>query len=226
LTEEEENIKSYAIELIKNKLNFTSNDVIKMKPYLEYNLTVFDNLKEVRTEICYCILLDLHQAAITLTNHLLENTLKTGLIYNEYGFKMIDDFNQMDMNYKEGLNKYNRLDLQNTINQSCSKGLITKQEKKVLNKFRERFRNGFSHSDSRKILKDIKIPLWMGKFDNKENEPLQHIECNISEVPQLFGIAKAELAKNNSFNYFSSVFSVLKNIEDKLKTQKYSNGIG
>jgi len=46
----------------------------------EYGWPEFDPLRD---EICKCLICDLCQAAITLTNHLLENFLKTMLIYHE-----------------------------------------------------------------------------------------------------------------------------------------------
>ncbi|MGB3144464.1 MAG: hypothetical protein WBB24_10165 [Maribacter sp.] len=213
----ENEIKKFISEMVNRKLDFKLADVARIKPIFEDELTVLDNLKEVRTEICYCIFFGLHQAAITLTNHLLENTLKTGLLYSEFGVKLLSDVNKMDTLYKEGLDKFNGLDLNDTINRSCSKGLITKEEKKILHEFRERLRNGFSHSDSRKIFKDVKVPLWMGTYDNVEEKGLDFKECDISEIPQLQGIAKSELAENNSFHYFNCVYGILKRIESKLK---------
>ncbi|MDF4204733.1 hypothetical protein PXD56_17315 [Maribacter sp. SA7] len=212
----EEVIKKFIAEKVNSKLDFDPREVAKIKPFFEDELTILDNLKEVRTEICYCIFFGLHQAAITLTNHLLEDTLKTGLLYSEYGVKLLDDLNEMDTFYKEGLDKYSSLDLSGTINRSCSKGLITKPEKKILHEFRERLRNGFSHSDSRKIFKDIKVPFYMGSFGNINKEPLNFKECSISDIPQFQGLAKSELAKNHSFDYFNCVYGILKRIENKL----------
>ena len=37
----------------------------------------------VRSEVCKCLICGLHQAAITLTNHLLESVLKKALIIEE-----------------------------------------------------------------------------------------------------------------------------------------------
>ncbi|MFV1450501.1 hypothetical protein VBZ51_15200 [Maribacter sp. HS] len=214
----EEVIKKFITEKVNSKLDFDLKEVAKIKPFFEDELTILDNLKEVRTEICYCLFFGLHQAAITLTNHLLEDTLKTGLLYSEYGVKLLDDLAEMDTYYKEGLDKYSSLDLSSTINRSCSKGLITKLEKKILHEFRERLRNGFSHSDSRKIFKDIKVPFYFGSFGKIEEEPLNFKEFSISDIPQFQGLAKSELAKNHSFDYFNYVYGILKRIEDKLNT--------
>ncbi|SEM14187.1 hypothetical protein SAMN04488008_11028 [Maribacter orientalis] len=209
-------IEKFITEMVNSKLDFDLLQVARIKPFFEDELTVLDNLKEVRTEICYCIFFGLNQAAITLTNHLLEDTLKTGLLYSEYGVKLLNDLNDMDTFYKDGLDKYNGLDLSGTINRSCSKGLISKEEKKILHEFRERLRNGFSHSDSRKIFKDIKVPFWMGSFRDIDEEKLNFKECSISDIPQFQGLAKSELAKNHSFHYFNCVYGILKKIEKKL----------
>ncbi|WP_424002242.1 hypothetical protein [Maribacter sp. IgM3_T14_3] len=151
-----------------------------------------------------------------MTNHLLEDTLKTGLLYSEYGVKLSSNLEEMDTFYKEGLDKYSSLDLSRTINSSCSKGLITKAEKKILHEFRERLRNGFSHSDSRKIFKNIKVPFYMGTFGKIDKEPLNFKEFSISDIPQFQGLAKSEIAKKHSFDYFNCVYGILKRIEHKL----------
>jgi len=213
----EQNIKYFITEIVNKKMEFGLKEAAQIKPIYENEFKILDELNSIKNEICYCQIFQLYLGSITLTNHLLEKYLKTSLIYWEFGFKMLDNLNTMDKQYKEGIDKYGGLDLNKTINISCSKGLIDKTDKKLLHDFRERLRNGFSHSDSRKIFKGIKIPLWMGSFKDFESKGLQHKECEISEIPQLQGIAIQEFAKYNSFNYFNCVYIIIKKIEGKIE---------
>lgn len=68
------------LEQFVNELNVSINgnyELIKNNFNIEYGHPELDPL---RSEICKCIICDLHQAAITLTNHLLESSLKKCLV--------------------------------------------------------------------------------------------------------------------------------------------------
>jgi hypothetical protein len=174
-----------------------------------------NEIDSIIKELNFCLLLDLYQASITLTNHLLEKSLKLLLIYNESGKKYVNDLSKINELYGEASRKYNSKDLNDTINITCSKGLITKEEKKVLHVYRDRLRNGFSHSDMGKIFKDAKIPLIMGSFSNPEK--FEKWEAKVSEVPFLQGIAQETLAESLALEYYKFVYNIIKKKIEILK---------
>ena len=63
---------------------------------------------------------------------------------------------------RDGFDKYDHENLYQTINNVCSRGLITNDQKMILLDFKEKYRNAYSHSEKRKIFQEKKqmlIPL-------------------------------------------------------------------
>ncbi len=176
-------------------------------PLLELNFYIgLYEVDSISQEIRMCLMLEFFQASITLTNHLLEKTLKLLLIHAESDKKQIDSFETMNSNWLEASNKYNSKDLYDTINIASSKGLIDKEQKKILHYFRERIRNGYSHSDVGKLFKDQKIPLVMGSITDST---IVHGEARIADVPMLQGIAQENMAKELALDYFLIIIEVI-----------------
>ncbi len=103
----------------------------------------------IRNEISLCLMFGLNQAAITLTNHLLENLLKTTLIAYHSKDKFPKDSegkvaDLIEMTREERV-KYGNMALGNCINAVRSAGLINKDQKKLLHEIRDSFRNAFGH---------------------------------------------------------------------------------
>lgn len=104
-------------------------------------------LEYLRLEICYCIFIEASQAAITLCNHLLEKVLKQFLINSGPVAHDTTEGHQVEEHFKEMNSLYANLDLHDTINRCKSKGIILKEEAKVLQDYREIYRNAFSHAN-------------------------------------------------------------------------------
>jgi hypothetical protein len=167
----------------------------------------------IRKEICTCLIMGLDQAAITLTNHLLEKFLRLSLIYKEIENPLIDKLKGLDEKYKLPKDKYADKDLSNNINQACSKGIITKDEKKILHKYREEFRNGYSHADMDKTFKNIKGGFGLAKLDG--SVPFEYEELQISDIPPLQGILQKYLAETTAMPYFLYLDGIIKREEIK-----------
>ena len=99
----------------------------------------FPPLDDVRAEVCKCLMYGLHQAALTLTNHLLESALKKFLIL---AYTKEKESGECDIRhvFDEGTALYADKNLDTTINKACTKGLIDKTEKKILHDYRVKFR--------------------------------------------------------------------------------------
>lgn len=195
-------------------LNF---DKVKYQYCNEYHFAEFDPLRD---EICKCIMLDLNQAAITLTNHLLESFLKMTIIYNDSIDNNKDSGLEMEEYFKDSMNHYDSSFLEQTINAACSKGLISKEQKKVFQGFKDNFRNPYSHAEKKKIFGDDKVSGNHLKLVNGDYVMSDKEEFNIIDLPFFQGIAQAIKAKNDSYDYFKYVDSVIRETLSKLMTKK------
>ncbi|MEB2780808.1 hypothetical protein U3A58_10420 [Algoriphagus sp. C2-6-M1] len=172
----------------------------------DYGWPEFDPLRE---EISRCLICDLCQAAITLTNHLLENFLKTMLIYNDNsGLGTTQD---MRTAFKIGIEKYNDKGLVETIARAKRFGIITKEDGKILNQYREDFRNAYSHADKKKIFKDLKVPTQVLSLNKDLKYELgEPGDFDLSELPFVQGIAQSMLSKKSAFEYFIKVDGIIR----------------
>lgn len=173
----------------------------------DYGWPEFDPLRE---EISRCLICDFCQAAITLTNHLLENFLKTMLIYKDESG--IDTTQDMRTAFKAGIEKYNDKNLVETIAKAKSLGIITKKDAKILNQYREDFRNAYSHADKKKIFKGLKVPTQVLSLNKDLKYELgEPGDFDLSELPFAQGIAQSMLSKKSAFEYFIKVDGIMRN---------------
>jgi hypothetical protein len=180
-------------------------------------------LDPLRHEISLCIMLGLSQAAITLTNHLLESLLKYALIITHGNNKkqkeedikgrIISSFIEK---YKEGTQIYGDANLDKTINSACTVGLITKDQKKQLHQFRERFRNAYGHSDKKKTFGNSSIPVSGVRLENEKFVADEKGEAEIAEFFVGQGLVQAMMAQNDAPQYFSYIDKLVREIREKL----------
>ena len=185
--------------------------------YFEFQLKIFCEFNTLIFEINKCVILELNRATITLTNNLLERLLKLALINNETGIGSIK-FEKWNEVFEEPNRKYNSIKLGNSI-ELCKKfELITQGEKDYLfNIVRVLLRNGFSHSDSSEILKDLpdESVMFEGSFTNP-NAELKEVKINQKIMPTFQALQMEEFAKTNAKPYFEFVFDLIFKIEQRL----------
>lgn len=198
-----------------NDLNDKFSKNIKLVEYqfnTEYNWPEFDPLRD---EISKCLICDLCQAAITLTNHLLENFLKTILIYQDM-ISIRENNNDRDsLNFRPSLDKFDQLDLGQSLRYAKSKKLITKEQWKMLDRFREDFRNAYSHAEKKKIFKDIAINTNQVQIDNGKMKISESKQTSLIDFPIGQGIGQAILSKTIAFEYFTSVDNIIRDVLNK-----------
>jgi hypothetical protein len=134
-----------------------------------YGLSVLD---PIRFEICSSITIGCFQAAITLTNHLLENSLKTFLVYQEIIPQKLSGGAYYEK-LKLAIDKYDHKCLYDTIILTSDMELINEPQKKELLDFKEKYRNAFSHAQRRKIFKGEKTEI------DEEKKMIMGISLNI-----------------------------------------------
>ena len=187
----------------------------------EYGLPEID---PVRQEVALCVIFGLYQAAISLTNHLLESLLKYALIYH-YALEHQPPADQDLPGHAahalvDWLSKakelYGDKDLDFTINRACTVGLITKAEKKKLHEVRERFRNAYSHADKDKTFGDATTEVVAGHFDGERMITDSAEDVRLAGFLVGQGIFQAVMAKNNAIPYFLFVDQLARRVVERL----------
>jgi len=209
-------------EIIKSRFEFIDRHYLSIRDayHKDYDWPELDPL---RHEICICIMFGLCQAAITLTNHLLESLLKFALIIlhgknkkqkeEEIKGRVISSFIEK---YEEGIRLYGDANLDKTINRACTVGLITKEQKNHLHHFRERFRNAYSHSDKKKIFGKSTVPVAGVRLENEKFVSDENSEPEISKLLVGQGLIQAMMAQNDAPEYFLYIDRLAREIREKL----------
>jgi hypothetical protein len=186
----------------------------------EYN---FPELDPVRHEVALCLVFGLPQAAITLTNHLLESLLKFALIYDhaikhqpntqpppKASIRALRDW------LRPAKELYMDKDLSFTIDRACSLGLITKEQKKRLHEFRQNFRNAFSHADKAKTFGNVVTQVNAAHLEAGRIATEQPEEVPIADLLVAQGLFQVTYARNNAAPYFQYVDHLAREIRAKV----------
>lgn len=218
----DKNLETFLYDL--NKSISEKYPLVKDVFNAEYGYTQID---PIRSEICKCIICGLPQASITLTNYLMESSLKMALII-KYSVEHPSKSNDLREVFSEGVDKYADNDLQKTINQACSNGLITKEQKKKLSSFRENMRNPYSHANTKKILSGRKIRAKTIKYEPGD-DPIKMFESmfnendysiiNVDEAYISHGIMMGVFAENNHIEYFKEVDALIREMVAKIPSR-------
>jgi len=212
------------IEELNEILESRESEMLKIYPRIRKALQTHYDWPEIDTlrhEACLCLVFGLHQAAITFINHMLESFLKYGLSYKDAFDKYKSEPNQESGGIediikalKPYMEKYDDKDLSQTINQACSKGIITKPQKKQLHIYRKTLRNPYSHATKKGIYGETEIPV-QGVHMNEKYEFVVEPEAErkIFDLPFLHGPSQYYHAKANATPYFLYV--------DKLVRESY-----
>lgn len=190
----------------------------RFSKYFEFKSKVFRfrELESLIFQVNKCLILELHSASITLTNHILERLLKLGLIYYEAGIGPIP-VEKWNAIFEEPNRKYIDIPLGNSIELCRKFELITIQEKGFLfDIIRKLMRNGFSHSDPSKILAGLpdETAAFHGNFSGQSE--INQISLNQKVIPFLQAEHMENFAKENSSFYFDYIYNLIDKIENRL----------
>lgn len=169
----------------------------------------------IRKEIGRCFVISAYHACITLTNLLLERYCKMLLISFESDFKTMTELKSLESTFEEANKKYLQADLNQTLNACRKHGLITKEERKEFDVYRETFRNGYGHADPTKILGDSKGGFILGSFNGTKENEFQ--EVTYSKVPLFHGLAVESFSKANALPYFIAVENLIRKTINKIQ---------
>jgi hypothetical protein len=210
-------------EFIK-ELNANISNNYQTVEYAFENEYQWPEVDPVRNEICKCILCGFNQAAITLTNHLMESALKKALITYESRENKIEQHDITNI-FDDATKKYANKNLEFTIKQAYNNGLITNEEKEILDKYRKQYRNAFSHADPQKTFAGISTPVIVfttndlnenDEFFKRvfEDKPNTHLYAENTIIIQ--GIIQSIIAGNEAIPYFLALDGIVRNLCTKL----------
>ena len=221
-------------ELLLSRKSYVEENYPKVRAIYRSSYN-WPELDPIRHEICIALTLGLHQASITLTNHLMESVLKYGLIYNEY-FKLPEqteeeirrqEISSLEERFSELFKRIGKINLRVSIDMACSADLIDKKQKKKLHYCRKRFRNAFSHSDKAKTFGQATIPAQSIHFSEQEGFQFgEKATPHLSTLIMFQGIAQAEIAKQDATPYFKYIDYIVRQIQLKLFGESDENALG
>ena len=187
----------------------------------QYGYPEFDPLRD---EICKCIMCGLYQAAITLTNHLLETSLKKCLAM-KYSIEHKEEITDLLCHLSKSLAEYDSKKLFETINEAYSCGLISEDQKSKLHEFRMNIRNAYSHAESKKIFAGISAPAKaVSSSEYEKTEDLisdcfngEYKDTEAKHLVPFHGIIQAILSEDIAIPYFMEVDQIIRSMITKLK---------
>lgn len=219
---------------MKDYLQSKSNNLIEknhetLKEYFDDKLFHFVSLTNLRNETLQCLLLELNQASIFTTNHFLERMIKLALIEKHtlnLNYSNAELYNEKTV---EAIKLYDNLVLFESLKLAKEEDLITEAEQKILNDFRSKIRNPYSHAEIKKILNEAPKNFTGFMFNLNEvkeslskGEPIKMGEKKVittysSAISQLY---QENLSQQIALNYFKTVYKILKNIEERIEKMK------
>ncbi|TCD27765.1 hypothetical protein EZ456_07395 [Pedobacter psychrodurus] len=196
-----------------------------LSKYFETKHSHFIELTSLINENLKCLILDLHQASIFSTNHLLERVMKLVLI-KKYtigiNYSQPELYNQKT---EEAIKKYDAEKLFNTLLFAKNEKLITEQEYKILNELRDKVRNPYSHAETKKIIADAppKFKGYMFNINDVKEQLMQGkpinagIKTEITTLSSTFSqLYQENFSKDLALDYFRTVFEILIKLDQRL----------
>lgn len=220
--ESQDSLGEEIIEIIKSRTKFFNQNypVVRVAYQKSYNWPEMDTL---RHEITLCLIFGVHQAAITLTNHLLESLLKNALIIHDSKPPTLGERSQVSHAIESFLAilrpakaKYGSDNLSKNIDRAAQASLITDEQKRQLHEFRKVFRNAYSHADKDKTFGQTRISAQAVHLEDNKFIVEQPENPLLAELLVAHGIAQAMQAEQDAMPYFLYMDSVVCDISTKL----------
>ncbi|MEK0337195.1 MAG: hypothetical protein QQN41_07165 [Nitrosopumilus sp.] len=212
-------VKKEALEILKTCRINVQKKYLSLR-HVYTNHYDFPELDPLRHEIALALMFGLNQAAITLTNHLLESALKNFLIAfhskdsNCYaGQTGVQGF--IDAT-KPARQKYGSMNLYNTIEESFKAKLINENNKQLLHRFREYMRNAYGHADKKKTFRGTQTTVQGMTIDKDRIKTEKPIDIVIEDLLVGQGIFQAVMAENDAPMYFLEIDRIIRILMEKV----------
>lgn len=165
-------------------------------------------------EICDCLFLQKHMAAITLTNLLFETMVKLTLVYHEANGRTLDDGYDFENIYEKELNKYGEKNLGENIATLYKKNIITSEERDRLLYLKNSFRNPYSHGSNNKYVESATTKLYESHLGSNE---IKESIATVTGNPYLLLDARRTFIRQYGLGYFAEIINYIITLDKELR---------
>lgn len=203
---------------VKSEMNSNTEEIIHLVSVKHIKLNGLRPLKSIIDEICDCIILNKQCAAITLTNYLLEATLKLSLILWKAHEKPFDNTKSFEAIYENEVKLFIGKEMSKNIASALEEKLIDEEEKDDLEEMMIEYRNHIDHASNNTIIRNART--MVATWDLRTNKTNENLNAKITGNPMLYISAQIEFMRECAYNYFMHVVSyILK--WDKMLHERY-----
>ena len=179
-------------------------------------------LDPLRHEICLCLCFGLDQAAVTLTNHLLESFLKYCLFFYlsrpERNPQVANSPEAMVEAFEEAQDQIDNLTLAQSINKARSLRILTKEETKDLIEIKKTLRDPYSHASKKNLLGKGKIPVMPATLGQDYSiNPLEQVHVDVALNPLVNWYAQLQHARKMALPYFRYIDDLIRKILERME---------
>lgn len=212
--------KYYSDEDIAKRVLLAKTEIIDSNTrqfIMNLSKTKLKILKALNTdiqEICDCLFLGKHTAALTMTNFLFETMIKLTLAYYDAQGRTIDENGvEFENLLKDELNEYGEETLHNNITTLWKKGIITESGRDRLLDLKDLFRNPYSHGSNNNYVNKATTTIYKGQLGSDVIE-----ECKVSVTgnPDLLLDARRTFVKQFGLSYFAELITYIELLDRRL----------
>lgn len=212
--------KHYSDEDVTKRVLLAKTEIIDSNTRLfimnlsKTKLKVLKALNPDIQEICDCLFLGKHMAALTMTNLLFETMIKLTLAYYDAQGRTIDEDGVEFENLLENeLNVYGEKILSNNIVTLWKKEVITESGRDRLLYLKDIFRNPYSHGSNNDYVNKATTTIYKGQFGSDVIE-----ECKVSVTgnPDLLLDARRTFVKQFGLSYFAELITYIELLDRRL----------
>lgn len=211
--------KEISEELMKIRSELIEN-TDKIVTLIAIKRNILGNLKPICyivNEICDCLILKKECAAITLTNHLFESSLKLFLTICKASERIIDKSDGFEDMYKEEIRFFQKNKMKENLKYALNKNLITEEEYKDLFNLMIEYRDNISHDSSNSFVRGAKTVVLSYDFATKESkEKIVGVLGN----PWLNQQAKESFMRKNAYEYFTHIYMYIMKWDMRIQESK------
>ena len=200
--------KEVALDLLNIK-NSMIDDADKIITFLAIRRNKLQGMKPLWfliNEICTCLITKKQCAAMTLTNHLLESSIKLALILWNADLKDADSTKDFAVMYKDEIKDYQGKEMSENLTSALECELITKKEYKDLSELKLEYRHHISHASNNKYIRNVKTTIMT--YDTATSESSEK-QVGVTGNPILNLLAQESFMRQNAEGYFMHVYSYI-----------------
>lgn len=212
--------KYYSNEDITKRVLLAKTDIVDSNTRLfimnlsKTKLKVLKSLNPDIQEICDCLFLGKHMAALTMTNLLFETMIKLTLAYYDAQGRTLDeDGVEFENLLEHELNEHGEKTLNNNIITLWKKGIITDLGRDRLLELKDLYRNPYSHGSNNEYVNKATTTIYKGQLGSDVIE-----ECKVSVTgnPDLLLDARRTFVKQFGLSYFAELITYIELLDRRL----------